>query len=63
MSGKASRERRVNAVKLAKQAVYDSEGDVGKITNPFDDERCARIFEEYVDKWILLYNGYNMRDI
>ena len=57
-SGKGSRERRKLAVNAAKDAVYSAKGDASKITNPFSDERCSRIFDKYVSLWIHTYATY-----
>ena len=54
-SGKGSRERRKLAVKAAKDAVYSAKGDATKISNPFSDERCSRIFDKYVKQWLGIY--------
>lgn len=55
MSGKASRERRKEAVKKAREAVYAANGVAAIITNPYDDERCYRIFNKYVTQWLNIY--------
>jgi hypothetical protein len=55
MSGKNSRERRKDAVNKAREAVYTAKGVAHLIVNPFDDERCHRIFNEYVSRWLNIY--------
>ena len=63
MSGKGSRERRRDAVNKAREAVYATKGVARLIVNPFDDERCQRIFNQYVDQWLNIYWGHENRDI
>lgn len=58
MSGKGSRERRKNAVNKAREAVYAARGDADAITNPFNDERRSRIFNNYVDQWLSIYKRH-----
>ena len=55
MSGKQSRQRRVEAVKAAQKAVYEAKGLGENIKCPFDNERQARIFDDYVLKWLNIY--------
>ena len=55
MSGKQSRERRLEAVRKAKADVYANNG--GPRTNqPFDNERQARIYNKTYDEWQDHYN-------
>lgn len=62
MSGKGSRERRKNAVNKAREAVYAAKGVATLITNPFNDERCYRIFNNYVSQWLSIYWKYEAID-
>lgn len=55
MSGKASRERRKEAVNNARKAVYAANGVTAIIVNPYTDERCYRIFNKYVLQWLNIY--------
>lgn len=60
MSGKASRERRKEAVKAARESVYKGKGTGGK--NPFDNERQTRIFEQYVTQFENMYAAHKAND-
>ena len=58
MSGMSSRQRRKQAVNLARDDCYRNKGEMYK-SNPFDDERRARIYSKYYEQFMRQYGFYD----
>lgn len=59
---KPSRQRRKDAVNAAIEAVYKNKGSpYTDEINPYNDERCHRIFVNYYNQWRNTY--HNMESI